>query len=114
MIFLIIEYKMTVNQVKVEPLYISAGCNRCPKALDWGGNQNQLIYAQSRSIALLSDKEPYQIKCTFNMHQDKVNAVKWISSNGFIDNGLFEMSEFVSASKDKSVIVWQGNDYEVK
>ncbi len=97
----------------VEPIYIGAGCNRCPKSLDWGGNQNQLIYAQSNSIALLSNEEPFQIKCTFNKHTDKVTCVKWISSNGFIDNGLFSMNEFISTSKDKTVVLWQGKDEKV-
>lgn len=96
----------------VEPIYISLGCNRCPKALDWGGNENQLIYAHSNSIALLNDQEPFHIKCTFNKHTDKVNCVKWISSNGFLDKSTFKLNEFVSASKDKSVVLWQGNGYK--
>ncbi|CAF0711829.1 unnamed protein product [Brachionus calyciflorus] len=103
---------MTIKPNKVESVYISAGCNRCPKALDWGGRQNQLIYAQSRSVALLNDKEPFEIKCTFNKHTDRVNAVKWITSNDFVQNELLSTNEFVSVSKDKSVIVWQGADYE--
>lgn len=102
---------MTIKQNEVESLYISAGCNRCPKALDWGGRQNQLIYAQSRSIALLSDCEPFQIKCTFNKHTDRVNCVRWISLNDFVQKNLLDTNEFVSVSKDKSVVIWQGSDY---
>jgi hypothetical protein len=98
---------------KAEAVFISAGCNRSPKALDWGGRQNQLIYGQCRSIALMTDKEPFQVKCSFNKHKDVVNCVKWISSNGFIDNSRFSHNEFVSTSKDKSVIVWQGNNDQV-
>lgn len=102
---------MTIEKVK--SIYISSGCNRCPKALDWGGNRNQIIYAHSNSVALLSESEPFQIQSTFNRHTDKINAVKWISSNGFMKNGEIPLSEFISASKDKSVIVWQGDNQNV-
>jgi hypothetical protein len=97
----------------VSPIYISSGCNRCPKALDWGGRHNQIIYAQVNSIALLSDHEPFQIKSTYNSHKDKVNAVKWITSNGFISIEKFKINEFVSASKDKTVIIWQETPSDV-
>jgi hypothetical protein len=100
---------------KAEAVFISAGCNRSPKALDWGGRQNQLIYGQCRSIALLSRQEPFQVKCSLNKHTDVINCVKWIaSSGGLIESSQFTQNEFVSASKDKSVIVWQGHDEEVK
>ena len=97
----------------VESVYISGGCNRNPKALDWAGNQDQLIYAQGNSVALLSNAEPFEIKCTFNKHTDKVNCVKWITANGFMDKSAFGVNEFVSASKDKTVVVWQGRDFNV-
>ncbi len=97
---------MATDNGKVKSVYISSGCNRCPKALDWGGNRNQLIYAHCNSIALLSDEESFHIISTLNRHTDKINAVKWISSNGFIN---IPIGEFVSASKDNSVIVWQGD-----
>lgn len=103
---------MTVSS-QVNPLYISAGCNRCPKSLDWGGNQNQLIYAQSNSIALVSGSEPFQIKCSFSKHTERVNAVKWITSSDFVQKNQLITNEFVSVSKDKNVIVWQGQDFEV-
>ena len=103
--------QMMINKVK--SVYISAGCNKCPKALDWGGNQNQLLTSVSNSVALYSDKEPFEIKCTFNKHTDKVNCVKWISPNDLIDTTLFTANEFVSASKDKTLIVWQGHDLNV-
>ena len=97
-----------------EAIYISGGCNRCPKALDWGGSQSQILYALNNSIALVSDEEPREIKCTFNKHTDRVNSVRWISSHGFFDQSLLFNSsgvgEFVSASKDKSLIVWKGRD----
>jgi WD40 repeat protein len=97
-----------------ESVFIAAGCNRSPKALDWGGAHNQLIYAQSRSVALMdTDTEPFQIKCSLNMHKEIVNSVKWISSNGFIDNTKFAKNEFVSTSKDKTVIVWRGSEDQV-
>lgn len=103
---------MTISS-EVHPLYISAGCNRCPKSLDWGGKQNQLIYGQSNSIALISDCEPFEIKCTFNKHTERVNAVKWITFSEFVQKNKLKTNEFVSASKDKSVIVWQGQNFEV-
>ena len=99
---------------KVSSVYISAACNRCPKALDWGGKQNQLICALSNSVALFSDQEPFEIKCTFNKHTDRVNCVKWISSTGSVDQTRLGFSEFISASKDKSLILWKGSDFEVK
>jgi hypothetical protein len=100
-------------EAKVRAAYISAGCNKCPKALDWGGQQNQLICAFSNSVALFSDQQPFQIKCTFNRHTDKVNSVKWISSLDDVKGTSLKCSEFISASKDKTVIVWQGSDLQV-
>ncbi len=97
----------------VRSVYISSACNKCPKALDWGGKQNQLICAMSNSVALFSGQEPFEIKCTFNKHTDRVNCVKWISSTDFIDQTSLRFSEFISASKDKSLVVWRGNDFEV-
>jgi hypothetical protein len=101
--------------IKAEPEYISAGSNRSPKALDWGGAENRLIYAQCRSVAMLSDQEPFHIKCTFNKHTDVVNSVKWINYSTSTNSQLNknELNEFVSASNDKTVIVWQGKDYQV-
>ena len=102
-----------------DAVYISGGCNRCPKALDWAGPQDQIIYALNNSVALLSDTEPYEVKCTFNKHTDRVNSVRWISSLGLEADqkrALEETSclnEFVSASKDKTLVVWQGRDYMV-
>lgn len=105
---------MTLNK-NAESIYISAGCNRCAKALDWGGKYNQLIYAQSRSVALLSQQEPFQIKSTFNQHTDKINCVKWISRYFFssLECKGDAPNEFLSASKDKTIAVWQGNDENV-
>jgi WD40 repeat protein len=94
----------------IEAEYISSGCNRCPKSLDWGGNQNQLAYAFSNSIAILSDKEPYQIRITLNRHSDQVNCVKWISN---LNNSSFEFNEFISGSVDKTLVVWRGSNLEV-
>lgn len=103
---------MTVSS-QVNSIYISAGCNRCPKSLDWGGKQNQLIFAQSNSIALVSESEPFQIKCTFKKHTERVNAVKWIAFNELVQKNKLTTNEFVSVSKDKNVIVWQGQDLTV-
>lgn len=100
--------------IQVEPIYISAGCNRCPKALDWGGRQNQLISCVSNSIALYSSQEPFEIKCTFNKHTDRINCVKWISFTDLTPSTLFNKNEFISASKDKTIVVWQGTDFKVK
>ena len=97
-------------QNKVVPVYISAACNKCPKALDWGGNQNQLICGVSNSVALFSDQEPFEIKSTFNKHKNLVNCVKWISRNDQIELQSFKTNEFISSSKDKTVIIWQGKD----
>lgn len=102
-----------MSKIEIEPIYISSGCNRCPKALDWGGKQEQLITAISNSIALFSNKEPFEIKCTFNNHTDKVNCVKWINFNEFTPKDLFTRNEFISASKDKTIVVWQGTDLKV-
>ncbi len=105
---------MEAHTIKsVKSVYISAGCNKCPKAVDWGGKQNQLICAVSNSVALFSERHPFEIKCTFNKHIDRVNCVKWISSSEFIQKSSLKFSEFISASKDKSLVVWQGNDLEV-
>ena len=101
------------DSIHIDPVYISAGCNRCPKALDWGGKQDQLICAVSNSIALFSNQEPFEIKCTFNKHTDRVNCIKWINFNEFTPKIQFNINEFISASKDKSVILWQGCDYQV-
>jgi WD40 repeat protein len=100
----------------IRPTYISVGCNRSPNTLDWGGAQNQLIYAFSNSVALLNDREPFEIKCTFNRHVDKVNCVKWIKRGDDSCDKLLQpigLNEFVSGSKDRSLIVWQGKDYNV-
>jgi WD40 repeat protein len=108
---LLASIKMTLtssSEEKVDSIYISAGCNRCARALDWGGKCNQLIYAQCNSVALLSRTEPFSIKYTFNRHSDKVNCVKWISRVG-IDGSAVSTDEFISGSKDKSIIVWQQN-----
>lgn len=98
---------------QIESIYISAGCNRCPKALDWGGKQDQLICAVSNSVGLFSSQEPFEIKSTLNQHTDKVNCVKWINFNEFTPKNLFDTNEFVSASKDKTLVLWQGVDYQV-
>lgn len=100
-------------EAKVQAAYISAGCNKCPKALDWGGKQNQLICAFSNSVAIFSEKIPLQIRCTFNKHTDKVNCVKWISSLDDVKKSFLKCSEFISASKDKTLVVWQGSDLQV-
>jgi hypothetical protein len=100
---------------KVNCVYISAGCNRSPNSLDWGGAQNQLIYAHAHSVALLSDQEPFQIKCSFSKHKDKINSLKWINRdqiNTKVDSNF--PNEFVTASQDKTVIVWQGRDFTVR
>jgi hypothetical protein len=98
----------------IRPTYISVGCNRSPNTLDWGGAQNQLIYAFSNSVALLSQSEPFEVKCTLNSHLDKVNCVKWIRSGDGGDRCFpIGINEFVSGSKDRSLIVWQGKDYNV-
>lgn len=98
----------------VESIYISTGCNKCPKALDWSGKQNQLITSVSNSVALFSKEEPFEIKCTFNKHTDRVNCVKWISpADDDLKTSSLKCNEFISASKDKSLVVWQGNDFEV-
>lgn len=101
---------MSINNIQAS--YISAGCNRCPKAVDWGGKQNQLISAVSNSVALYSNNEPYQIKCMFNKHTDRVNCVKWISAVNSIDRSKLKFNEFISASKDKTLVLWQGTDTE--
>ena len=99
---------------KVESIYISSGCNKCPKALDWGGKHNQLIAGVSNSVALFSNEEPFEIKCTFNKHTDRVNCVKWISpADDDLKISSLKCNEFISASKDKSLVLWQGNDFEV-
>lgn len=98
---------------KVESIYISSGCNKCPKALDWGGKHNQLIAGVSNSVALFSNEEPFEIKCTFNKHTDRVNCVKWISpADDDLKISSLKCNEFISASKDKSLVLWQGNDFE--
>jgi hypothetical protein len=100
---------------KVECVYISAGCNRSPNSLDWGGAQNQLIYAHAHSVALLSAQEPFQIKCTFNKHKDKINSLKWVNRDQLSTQlGSNIPNEFVTASQDKTVIVWQGRDFTVR
>jgi WD40 repeat protein len=104
---------MTTKNETIINTYISAGCNKCPKALDWGGNQNQLLTCVSNSVALYSNDEPFEIKCTFNKHTDRVNCVKWLSSNDLINWNLFRANEFISASKDKTIIVWQGQNFQV-
>ncbi len=98
---------------QIESSYISAGCNRCPKALDWGGKQDQLICAVTNSIALFSNQEPFEIKCTFNKHSERVNCVKWINFNEFTPKKNFDLNEFISASKDKTLILWRGVDFQV-
>lgn len=100
---------MNIQKNVIESVYISAGCNRCDKALDWGGKHNQLIYAQSRSVALLTQQEPFQIKYTFNTHKDKVNCVKWISRVNVEENEENQVNEFVSGSEDKSITIWREN-----
>ena len=94
----------------MDSIYISAACNRSPKSLDWGGKDNQIIYGFSNSIAILSKDEPFQIKSTFNYHNDRVNCVKWISNP---NNIKLEFNEFLSGSTDKKVCVWRGNENEV-
>ena len=104
----------TTGIMSAEPVYISAGCNRTPKVLDWGGKQNRLVYAQCHSVALVSQAEPFHILCTLNAHKDVVNSVKWITGYGFILNDKLSACEFVSASKDKNAIVWRGIDNKVR
>lgn len=104
-----------MSNLQSDAVYISAGCNRTPKSLDWGGPQNQLAFAQCHSVALMSQEEPFQIKCTFHKHTDLINCVKWIeySSSSTSQTSSHQLNEFVSASKDKTVVVWQGRDYQV-
>ena len=90
--------------------YISASCNRTPKSLDWGGNENRIIYAFTNSICLLTKHEPFQIVSTFNKHQERVNCVKWIQNS---NNAKLNYCEFVSASTDKTLCVWKGSENEV-
>ena len=106
------------NQPKhrAEAVYISGGCNRCPKALDWAGPQDQIIYALNNSIALLTSREPCEITRTFNQHTDRVNSVRWITALGLEaeQKPALGLNEFVSASKDKTLVVWQGRDQHVR
>jgi hypothetical protein len=98
---------MTVRQPDaIDCEYISAACNRTQNSLDWGGLDNQLIYAFSNSIALLTSTEPFEVKCSFNKHTGRVNCLKWISNK----TGKLDLSEFVSGSADKSLVVWRGSD----
>jgi elongator complex protein 2 len=94
----------------IDSIYISAACNRSPNSLDWGGNNNQIIYGFSNSIAVLSINEPFQIKSTFNYHKDRVNCVKWIKNQ---TNLKLNFNEFISGSTDKKICVWRGNEYNV-
>ena len=94
----------------MDSIYISAACNRSPKSLDWGGKNNQIIYAFSNSVAILSNTEPFQIKSTYNYHTDRVNCVKWISN---LNNLQLDFDEFISGSTDKKICVWRGNNFEV-
>jgi elongator complex protein 2 len=106
------------STVKVEPVYISGACNRCPKSLDWGGNDNQIIYGMSNAVAIMTKNEhqnssPFQVNATLNSHTGRVNSVKWIRPSLPIlkePNESFEIkNEFVSASNDKTVKVWEGS-----
>ena len=112
---------MTIAETKVKSIYISAGCNKVPKSLDWGGSENQIIFAQSNAIALLASaaaarggkqQQQQQITATFNKHTDRVNSVKWISTS-FIGNDQLSLNEFISASKDKTIVIWQGTNNQV-
>ena len=95
----------------LKPKYISAGCNRSPRSLDWGGNESQIVYAFSHSVALMSNQEPYQVVATFNKHKGHINALKWVSNT---NNERLHFNEFVTCSTDKSLVVWRGNGQEVK
>lgn len=94
----------------IQAEYISSGCNRCPKSCDWGGNENQLAYAFSNSIAILSGKEPFQIKINLNQHTNQVNCLKWVSN---LNDTSFEFNELISGSVDRTLIVWRGKNLEV-
>ena len=98
----------------IDPIYISAGCNRCAKALDWGGSANQIIFGQSRAVALMtSNNDEFEIKCTFGGHTDTVNCARWIRRALLSDPNILKEDEFISGSKDKSIIVWRGSQLNV-
>lgn len=99
------------SNLLINSIYTSVSCNRTPNSLDWGGKSNEIIYAFSNSIAILSKNEPYQIKATFNKHLNRVNCVKWIRN--LTNNELFNYNEFISGSTDKTICVWQGDNYDV-
>ncbi len=101
---------MTVEQHEIDCEYISAACNRTLNSLDWGGVNNQLVYAFGNSIALLTSTEPFEVKRSFNKHVGRVNCLKWIVN---MSRQHDDLNEFVSGSTDKTLIVWRGTNCQL-
>lgn len=86
----------------VKPIYTSCACNSSPQTVDWGYN-NIICYAACNSVALYDPKAnggTGAVVCTLVHHKDQVNCVRWIRK----DTG--PETAFLSASVDKTVIMW--------
>ncbi|XP_034242074.1 probable elongator complex protein 2 [Thrips palmi] len=87
--------------------YISTACNRTPGSLSWGGN-NLICFGACNSVAIY-DPEAAKITETLSHHKGRVNSVKWVQPGNYKSKDLSRI-EIVSASSDKSGVVWSKDD----
>ncbi|TRY73158.1 hypothetical protein TCAL_02201 [Tigriopus californicus] len=83
--------------MKLEQIYVAAGCNRFLKCLSW--RKDLLLYGSCNSVVLvkkLSKSDDFEVLKSFVAHSDDVRCVSWMTDD-----------IFVSTSSDSTAIVWK-------
>ncbi len=92
-----------MSATKLEPVYISAGCNRSPNCLAW--RKDLLLYASCNCVVIASkDGSSLEAVATLCGHSDRVNCVRWVEGDDDDDES------FVTASADRTAIHWKRRD----
>ncbi|XP_050665246.1 elongator complex protein 2 [Leptidea sinapis] len=91
-------------KTSVRQVYTSVACNRTPEILDWN-KEGFMCFGASNSVVIydtnVKGKDPLIVLC---QHQSRVNNVKWLRK----PDG--SSTELVSASADKTAVVWSLKD----
>ncbi|XP_075265416.1 uncharacterized protein LOC142357761 [Convolutriloba macropyga] len=83
--------------VLVEPVHVSAGCNRVVGGLDWG--HAGLVAYGSHHAVILYDPQAAKVVATLHGHAATVNCCKWFPQEQ-------HAGVLLSGAADGSIIFW--------